>query len=760
VHGDGNLYGEPRKAVEIACVDCHGTVTNYGTLVTSGPGARKLPGRQPGTVATGRNLISGLETARTPFGSERFVVSDGVFTQRSMVTPGLEWEIPQIKDTVTEGHARYNERAAGAKLVVKHQPGVAGIARAKDPAADAAKITHNNSSMTCQSCHSSWITSCFGCHLSQTANQKTPMLHNEGTTTRNWTSYNFQVLRDDVYMLGKDSSIIGGTTSPVRSSSAVVVSSQDINRQTIYFQQQTVSSEGFAGQAFNTHAPHTVRTRETKTCADCHLSERGDNNAVMSQLLLLGTNFVNFMGRFVFVATGKGGIEGVAVTEADEPQAVIGSELHRLAYPKEYAAHEKGKRQLKTVVHHKSTNALGVQVRGEYVYIADGGGGFKVMDIAQINQKGFSEKIVSAPVSRLGQHTNVGTREAMAVAAPSTLAVDPQRKQLPVNQEQAIHPLYGYIYIADRQEGLVLSTAGTLLDGNPSNNFLKRAATFNPEGRLNGAVNLTIAGHYAYMLADRGLVIVDIGTPLTPKIVAEVAAPQIRMPKAISVQFRYAFITDADGLKVVDITLPARPRFVEKATIPIEQATGLYVARTYAYVAAGKRGLVIVDVERPETPRIDQSFDAGGAMNDVRDVKIAMTNASVFAYVADGVHGLRVLELVSANSTPGAFGFSPRPSPKLIATYHTHTPALSISKGLDRDRAVDESGNQVAVFGRRGGRPFNLEEMQRMYLRRDPSGALVPWTVPDGGVAPKPAQTTTPAPRASAPRLYPSHRQQ
>jgi hypothetical protein len=53
----------------------------------------------------------------------------------------------------------------------------------------------------------------------------------------------------------------------------------------------------------------------------------------------------------------------------------------------------------------------------------------------------------------------------------------------------------------------------------------------------------------------------------------------------------------------------------------------------------------------------------------------------------------------------------------LIATYHTHGPALALSKGLDRDRAADESGHQVSVFGRVGARPFNLEEMQRMYLR-------------------------------------------
>ncbi len=49
-----------------------------------------------------------------------------------------------------------------------------------------------------------------------------------------------------------------------------------------------------------------------------------------------------------------------------------------------------------------------------------------------------------------------------------------------------------------------------------------------------------------------------------------------------------------------------------------------------------------------------------------------------------------------------------------------------MSKGLDRDRAVDESGNQLAVFGRWGARPFNRAEMQRMYIR---DGKL--WTVKD-----------------------------
>ena len=93
-----------------------------------------------------------------------------------------------------------------------------------------------------------------------------------------------------------------------------------------------------------------------------------------------------------------------------------------------------------------------------------------------------------------------------------------------------------------------------------------------------------------------------------------------------------------------------------------------------------------------------------------------MTNASAFAYVADGKNGLKVLQLMSPERTEGLWGFSPEPKPELIATFKTKGEAVALSKGLDRDRAVDESGNQLTVFGRRGARPMHLDEMQKLYL--------------------------------------------
>ena len=120
-------------------------------------------------------------------------------------------------------------------------------------------------------------------------------------------------------------------------------------------------------------------------------------------------------------------------------------------------------------------------------------------------------------------------------------------------------------------------------------------------------------------------------------------------------------------------------------------------------------------------------YNAGGAGDHTRDVVVASTNASLFAYVADGKDGLKVLQLTSPDSQPRFDGFSPEPRPELIATYPTSSPALALSKGLDRDRAVDETGHQMAVFGRIGSRPFNLKEMQELYL--DNKGH--PWYVSD-----------------------------
>jgi hypothetical protein len=695
VHGDGHLYGSVRDAVEIACEDCHGTIAERARLVTSGPAAPE----------GGRDLA----LARAAGGQRRFVERDGRIFQRSSVTPGVEWEVPQIADGKTRNPASWRAKTIQRDNESWGDPG--------------AEVAHDRTKMTCFSCHTAWTASCFGCHLPMRANQRVESKHFEGDRTRNFTPYNWQTIRADTFMLGVDGDVTGNRVAPARSACAVLVGSQNSNREWVYSQQQTISAEGFSGIAFSTHVPHTVRGRETKGCVDCHLAEAGDNNAWMAQLLMQGTGFMNFMYRYVHVGT-EGGVEAVVVTERDEPQAVIGSSLHEHAFPAHYRRHVRRNRVLEEAVRHATGRASSVQLRGEYLYVADGAAGLRILDVAQVDHKGFSERIVTAPVSPLDQRLHVETRDARWVASPTTLGVDPTRAQLPENREQRIHPLYAYLYVADRAEGLVLASAATLLDGNPRNNVMERALAFNPDGLLDGASFVAVAGRFAYVGADAGLVVVDMDQPTSPRIAAVVG--DLKGVRGVQVQFRYAFVACESGLAAVDVTpepdgsFPAEPKVV--SAIPLDDARGVYVARTYAYVAAGRQGLAMVDVTRPGRMKLARIFDADGALDDTNDVKVGITNTSLFAYLADGRNGLRVLQLTTPGRDAQVLGFSPPPDPRLIATWKTAAPALSVSRGLDRDRAVDEAGNQLSVFNRVGARPFTLEEMQRLY--RLPDGRL------------------------------------
>jgi hypothetical protein len=700
VHGNGLLYGEPRAATTIECIDCHGTINARPTLVTSGNGGR-----------------IDLRESNTPWGP-RFRWEGNKLIQQSTMTPDRQWEVPQTLDTIDPASTHYNAKSAYAKTLRRDGrkwgsvPGDTGACR-RD-------LAHDQSNISCQICHSSWATTCFGCHLPMRANQRVALNKFEGLTTRNFTSYNPQVVRDDAFQLGIDSTVKNHRLAVLRSSSAVVVGSQNANREWVYSQQQTVSAEGYSGQAFNPHFPHTTSGKgTTKNCADCHVSQDHDNNAWMAQLLGFGNGTVNFFGRYAWVGAGRGGLYGVVWTEQDEPQAALGSHLHRLAYPDNFRKHVEGNRgELKEGYHHHAREILDLTLRGEYLYTANGADGFEVFDVANIDQKGFSERIVTAPVSPLGQRTYVRTKYATSVTLPSTLGIDPLRQRSPENEEQPVSPIYAWVFVTDREEGLVMCSVGTLVDGNPDNNFLdhEKIIRFNPDHKLSGAMHSFMAGTNLYVVGEKGLFVVGLRNDglEAPSLAGELTAG-LKHPRAVGVQFQYCFVTDDDGFKVIDISDPTRPRLVPEAFVPLKNAQRFYLARTYAYVANGPEGLAIINIENPGLPKLAQMYNAEGQLNDTRAIQIGSVNASMFGLVADGRNGLRVLQLISPENVPGHMGFSPAPNPKLIASYPTESPAVAVSRGLDRDRVVDETGNQTVVFGRRGSRPFNLEEMKKFY---------------------------------------------
>ena len=167
-HGNGKLYGEPRAAIELDCTDCHGTIAQRATLRTSGPAAP-----DGGTH---------LEALRTPWGERALRMA------RRQALPALrwssrdkEWEVVQTLDTITPGNPHYSEKSRAGQDDAHRRPHLGRRARRRRSSRIA------NSSMTCYACHTSWTPNCFGCHLAMPANERKPMLHNEGLTTRNYT---------------------------------------------------------------------------------------------------------------------------------------------------------------------------------------------------------------------------------------------------------------------------------------------------------------------------------------------------------------------------------------------------------------------------------------------------------------------------------------------------------------------------------------------------------------------------------------------
>ena len=220
-HGNGHIYGEVAAAIEIECSDCHGTASRYPTLFTSGPAAR------PG--GTDMSLM------RTPDGRKRFEWKQGKLYQRSVMFPDKEWSMSLVKDSVNPAHPNYNAKSARAKLVAKGD--FDNYAQRWGLGVPENQRAHGDDKMTCQTCHTSWTTSCSGCHLPIEANEKSQRLHYEGGSTRNYATYNPQIVRDDMFHLGRQGPVKGGKITPIRSSSALVLSSTNANREKIYIQQ-------------------------------------------------------------------------------------------------------------------------------------------------------------------------------------------------------------------------------------------------------------------------------------------------------------------------------------------------------------------------------------------------------------------------------------------------------------------------------------------------------------------------------------------
>ena len=334
----------------------------------------------------------------------------------------------------------------------------------------------------------------------------------------------------------------------------------------------------------------------------------------------------------------------------------------------------------------------------------------RVYDVASIASKGVSEHHPAR--SRRSARHHIASSNATCVVLPTNQPINPLRNEgrnqtldpshdygavmRGENEEQVMHPIYRYAYITDAVEGLILTNSDTLQDQEPRNNFLTCALTWNEGGVLTGARYLTIAGTRFYVTADQGIVELDMEDPLHPRLVTVIP---LQGARASFVQFRYLFVVGAGGLDVV-VTRALAPGGAAAGPCSLCRCAHLRRAHLRLYRQRAGR-LAIIDVERPEHPRVYLNYTAEGRLGDARR-RCRGHQCLALRLCRRRGRGLKVIQLMSPESQPNFCGFAPEPKPQLIAWYPTASPALALSRGLERDRAVDETGHQIAVFGRIG----------------------------------------------------------
>ncbi len=310
VHGDGHVYSTNWDALEVECEDCHGS-TARSRLVTSGPNG-------------GNDLRLGKTDDGLPFFEEK----GGAILQRSRVTPGLAWKIPQTIDSQSpyarEAHDSRHLAAPGAGSTFAGAQGSSELTSAK---------------LECAACHGSWIHNCLGRHIDMNlGDQQRSFVSAGGAITKSagenevWLSnfnnpghINFQLvgLMRSPFILGVSSSTEQGRLGPFRSSMQAHVSVTDAGGHTLVdnatfttFQQKDANlrprERGHERRRDEPdHAAHRAAA-EARGCESCHplvdAQGRARNEHLLAQTYGLGTGAYPYSGDWA-LAGGQGGIE-------------------------------------------------------------------------------------------------------------------------------------------------------------------------------------------------------------------------------------------------------------------------------------------------------------------------------------------------------------------------------------------------------------------------------------------------------------------
>ena len=254
--------------------------------------------------------------------------------------------------------------------------------------------------------------------------------------------------------------------------------------------------------------------------------------------------------------------------------------------------------------------AVGVQVVGNYAYVADGDSGLQIIDISNPQN----------PILK-GNYDTPGLSYGLKVVG-------------------------NYAYVADYYNGLQIIDIS-----NPSNPILK--GNYDTQG---WSVDLDVVGNYAFV-GDyyNGLQIIDISNPSSPILKGSYATPG----NAFSVQVvgNYAYIVNNGFsfsgsntlLQIIDISDLSNP--ILKGSYNATSTSGganIQIVSKYAYVTNWHKGLEIIDISNPTSPTLKGNYDTSSSGSYAQKLQVVGN----YAYVANYDGGLQIINVSEFTNLP------------------------------------------------------------------------------------------------------------
>jgi hypothetical protein len=304
-----------------------------------------------------------------------------------------------------------------------------------------------------------------------------------------------------------------------------------------------------------------------------------------------------------------------------------------------------GNKQLGTPIYRDTTGyASGIYVRGDYAYVANGGGGLAIINISDPTNPGLP--VYSNTENDAWRSVYVSGDYAYVIIQDKGLAIidisnpinprSPIYRDLPSKIAYDVHVSEDYAYVAYSVFGnpgglAIINISDPTNPGTPIYRETHDSTT-----------GVYIDGDFAYVTdLQRGLAIINISDPTNPgtPIYSSISGER----SGVYVSGDYAYVASGErGLAIINISDPTNPG----SPIYIEtngDAKRVYVDGIYAYVADWEDGLGIINVQNPTNPGSLTYKPIGGKATDVYI-------SGDYAYIADGDLGLVIVELAERHS--------------------------------------------------------------------------------------------------------------